>query len=251
MKFKAGPARPESQYGPVWYAVWWRLIRTYLQLSFRMEAMGLENLPTTGGAILVANHSSFLDVPAVACSVPRDMRFVTRDTLDEIPLLGYWIRRTGPIYIKRGEADVAAIREIVKLANGGDFVVLYPEGTRSENDAMQELKSGILLAARKANVPLIPVGLAGSFDALSRERKFPKLRGRIALSFGPGFNVNDNKDGKKSGAESLEIIRERILEQMIKARQLWESREKRPYPHPLDSRLALKADKRVSQSAEL
>lgn len=225
--------RPATRYNALLYRSGRALIGAWLRLFHRLEAIGADRLPTEGGALLVINHASFLDIPAVACSARRRIRFVARDTLDTIPFIGWFIRNTGIVYIRRGTADVAAIRDIVQAVDEGDLVAFYPEGTRSHDGGLQTLRPGVLLAARRTSAPIVPVGVVGTFDSLSRFRKVPRLRGRVVVSYGTPFRLETRAAGTEA---ALETIREAMKAELTKAAERWQAREKRAYPHPLESR---------------
>lgn len=178
-------------------AVW-----LYLHLRHRMRAEGLEHLPAEGGALLVANHQSFLDIPLIAASTRRHVCFVARRSLAETAWLGFVMRQCGAVLIDRGSADRAALREIGEHLERGDLVAMFPEGTRTRDGSVGEFKGGVLLAARKAGVPVIPAGIRGSFAVWPRSRRAPGP-GRMAVRYAPGLDAK--------APEALETLRERIL----------------------------------------
>jgi len=108
-------------------------IVTYLpvRLLFRLRARGLENVPSEGGAVLAANHTSNLDPwPLGLPLFPRRwLRFMAKSELYWFPLR-YVLRAGGAFPVRRGEGDLEAIEKAVQLARGGEIVVMFPEGTR-------------------------------------------------------------------------------------------------------------------------
>ena len=174
----------------------------YLRLRHRMRVEGLEHIPSEGGALIVANHQSFLDIPLIAAAVPRHISFVARRSLADSALLGFVMRQTGAVLIQRGEPDRAALREMQEHLAAGDLLAIFPEGTRSADGRVGEFKAGAALAARKARVPLIPAAIRGSFDVWPRDRKRPGP-GRMAVSFHPPVEAN--------APGALEEVRARIL----------------------------------------
>ena len=158
------------------------LSRLILGLRYRMTVEQIDNLPSEGGALLVANHQSFLDIPLIAAASPRHVCFVARSTLAHSAFLGFIMRECGAVLIERGKGDRAAMRAMVEHLNRGDIVTIFPEGTRSVDGRVGTFKGGALLAARKADVPIVPVAIRGSYDIWPRARRFPGP-GRIALRF--------------------------------------------------------------------
>ncbi|MBK7643953.1 MAG: 1-acyl-sn-glycerol-3-phosphate acyltransferase [Planctomycetes bacterium] len=146
----------------------------FLKLYCRMRIEGAEKLPKSGGCVLAANHASHLDIPILSTTTLRHVAFVARDTLDESRFLSFIMRETRAVLVKRGTADRRAIRAMVDHLAVGDCVAIYPEGTRTHDGKLGELKGGALLAARMGKVPIVPIGLDGSYRLLSRHMKFPR-----------------------------------------------------------------------------
>lgn len=204
----------------------------WARLQYGLEALGVENVPAKGGALVVANHGSFLDIAAIAKTCPRRVSFVARENLVDIPVLGFLIRHWGPILLRRGAIDVAAIRAVVESLRAGNLVVLFPEGTRTRDGELQRFQRGFALAVRRAGVPILPVGIAGSFEAFPRTRKIPRLRGRLVVSYGPPFALPAHER-----PEDLDTVASAILREMARARERWSERARLPYRAPSAPRL--------------
>jgi len=159
------------------------LTRWVWRLLFRPRLEGRQNLPATGAGLLCANHQSFLDIPLVAHLTARHVCFVARDSLARSRLLAWIMHHSGAVLVRRGQADRAALREMVAHLERGDLVAVFPEGTRSPDGSLGTLHAGALLAARQAGVPIYPVGIRGAFEAWPRERRLPRRR-RIAVRVG-------------------------------------------------------------------
>ena len=154
-----------------------------LLLLHRRRVECAERLPREGGVLIVANHQSFLDIPLVASATSRHVCFVARDTLAKSRFLAFVMRHCGAVLVRRGQSDRAAVRSMVAHLQAGDVVAVYPEGTRTKDGSLGEFRGGALLAARLAKVPVVPVGIRGTFEALSRSAKFPSPA-RVAVRFG-------------------------------------------------------------------
>jgi len=146
----------------------------FLKLYCRMRIEGAEKIPKSGGCVLAANHASHLDIPIVSTITLRHVAFVARDTLDESRFISFIMRETRAVLVKRGTADRRAIRAMVDHLAVGDCVAIYPEGTRTHDGKIGEWKGGAILAARMAKVPIVPVGLDGSYRLLNRHMHFPR-----------------------------------------------------------------------------
>jgi len=184
------------------YRVGRMVCRIELRLCHRLSVTGVENVPREGGVLLVANHQSFLDIPIVSAILPhRHVCFVARDSLTRSRFLAFLLHHSGAVLIRRGAADRRALGEMVEHLRAGDAVCVYPEGTRSSDGSLGEFRPGALFAAKRARVPIVPIGIRGAIDALPRTAKLPRLR-RIAVS------VGDPIDG--SDPEAMNLARESI-----------------------------------------
>ena len=118
--------------------------------------------------VYVMNHQSFLDIAVACCALPVTPRFVAKMELDAVPLLSWFIRRTGMIFIARGA--VRAARESLDQAAdalfSGASVLFYPEGTRSTDGRIHRFRKGPFVVARRAGAPVVPIVVEGTRDAL-------------------------------------------------------------------------------------
>lgn len=165
------------------------LVASYLCLFHRLRIEGAQHLPREGGALIVANHQSYLDIPAVAASTRRHVSFVARASLARSRFLAFVMRHSGVVLIQRGTADRAALRAMARHLELGDLVTVYPEGTRSPDGRLGEFRGGALLAARMAGVPIVPAGIRGTLEALHRDARRPALGRPVAVRFGPAIDA--------------------------------------------------------------
>jgi 1-acyl-sn-glycerol-3-phosphate acyltransferase len=138
---------------------------------FDLKVYGIENVPETGGVLLVANHQSYLDPVLVAVRLRRAVSFMAKSELFENPLLGWLIRSLHAYPVRKGEGDIGAIRQAIQRLNDGYALNVYPEGTRTLDGNIAPLEKGIALILRKVDVPVIPVAIEGSFGAWPKGEK--------------------------------------------------------------------------------
>jgi len=155
-----------------WYFTWCWACRFFCILFFQPRTFGLVNIPQKGGFLLVSNHQSFTDPMFSATPVHRQLCFAARDSLFEIPFFGRFVHSFNVIPLKRGQADLTAMKIFVEKLKDGFGLVLYPEGTRTSDGKIAEIKPGFCLLARRTNVPVIPAIIDGGFECWPRHQKF-------------------------------------------------------------------------------
>jgi 1-acyl-sn-glycerol-3-phosphate acyltransferase len=140
-------------------------------LLFDLKTYGLENVPETGGVLLVANHQSYLDPVVVAVRLHRPVSYFAKSELFENPFLGGLIRTLHAFPVRQGEGDIGAVRETIRRLHEGHVLNIYPEGSRTEDGEIAPLEKGVALVIRKAGVPVVPIAIEGSFAAWPKQRK--------------------------------------------------------------------------------
>lgn len=143
--------------------------RMLLAVSFvRATVRGAERLVPDTSYVVVSNHSSYMDIPALYSALPLEIRFFAKKGLFSIPLLGWHLRRAGHLPVVRGDAraSLKSMSEGAKLIRErGISVLLFPEGGRTET-GMRPFKEGAAYIAIKAGVPVVPVGLVNMRSVL-------------------------------------------------------------------------------------
>ena len=160
-----------------------RLWYRYLQVSFRLVFAGLfhlrctgrENEPAAGGAMVLANHQSMFDPPLIGAMLERRMNYMARETLFAFAPLRWMIQSVDAIPIDRDGLGLSGLKETLKRLKRGEMVLIFPEGTRSYDGEVGPLKPGFSALARRAKVPLLPIGIDGAYQAWPRDHAFPGL----------------------------------------------------------------------------
>jgi 1-acyl-sn-glycerol-3-phosphate acyltransferase len=158
----------------IWYQFVKYLCATLAEVLMRWRATGQANVPASGGALLVCNHVSFLDVFFLGIPLGRPLNYVARSTLF-VPVLGALIRSVGGFPIQREGIGASGMKETLRRLQAGGIVALFPEGTRSHDGELGPLKPGIAALAARVGVPVVPAGLAGMFEIWPRSRRIPVL----------------------------------------------------------------------------
>jgi 1-acyl-sn-glycerol-3-phosphate acyltransferase len=145
------------------------------KILFAVEFHGVENVPAEGAIILAGNHPSYLDPILVALPIKRVIRYMAWDALFRIPVLGWLIKSLGafPVDIRRGKGE-AAFREACKVLKNGDALGIFPEGQRSEQGPMGELRTGTARLALETGATIIPISIGGASRAWPKWKLLPK-----------------------------------------------------------------------------
>ena len=148
--------------------------------------------------MLVSNHLSHLDVLVLGILLERPLNYVARSTLFFFPL-GRFIRSLGAFPIQRDGIGAQGLKETLRRLKAGGIVTLFPEGTRTPDGELGEMKSGIAMLAAKAKVPILPAAIAGTFEAWPRSRSFP-VPHPIRVHFGQP--ISPNRPGRSTPRRS-------------------------------------------------
>lgn len=158
----------------------WRLFQLacflVLALVYRIQVRNQRNVPATGPVLIAANHQSLFDPPAVGCRVTqRQLDFVARAGLFTQEHFGGFLRFLHSIPVAEEGPDTAAIKEVIRRLRMGRCVMIFPEGSRTHDGAIQPFKRGVAVLVKRAKCPVIPAAIHGAFDAWPRTRKRPRL----------------------------------------------------------------------------
>lgn len=175
-------------------------LRSWFRLWNELHVSGQAHVPVAGPFLLACNHASFLDPPVVAAACPRELHFFARKTLWK-GALGALITRLNAISVDRdGEGDLEAFRRVFSTLKAGGSLMLFPEGTRSPDGALHAAKKGVGLIACRAQAPVVPARVFGSYEMWSRHRKYPCLTTSLGVAFGAPIPVSAYDLGKADPA---------------------------------------------------
>lgn len=172
-------------------ALWAQRLLKHIGIQIQME--GLENLPAKGEVVVfAANHQSFLDIPILLASLSPPPPLLARREIGKVPLLGFWMRQLGCVFVQREDArsGMAALKEAQAVVENGRSIVIFPEGTRSKGEAMGEFLPGAVRIASKAAVPVVPVVIDGSYKYYEGNRYYLG-KGVVRVSILPAVITKD------------------------------------------------------------
>ena len=169
--------------GGMLYDSLWVLCRTLGVALFGIRYRFAEPLPRTGGLLVLASHQSQLDPLLLGLVCERRLSSLARSSLFRWGPFGAIISALDAIPIDREASPVAAMKLVIRKLRGGGALTIFPEGTRTRDGRLGEVKSGFALVAKRAGVPILPVAIVGAWECWPRTRWFPRP-GRIRLEFG-------------------------------------------------------------------
>jgi len=165
----------------------------FFKIFYRLKVYGKSSFPP-GAAIIAPNHASFYDPPVVGTASPEQIHFLARESLFKNPFFGWLIGLLNAHPVAKGAGDAAVMKQIIKLLSKGNKVLLFPEGERISKDRIGKIQPGIGFLAYRTKCAIIPVYISGTYDVWNRQRKFPKLFGKIAVVFGSPLTFDEFKD---------------------------------------------------------
>jgi len=176
-----------------------RFVGVIYSLLMRRRIIGLGNVPGSGPVIIVANHLALADPPLLGISLGRRLKFMAKQELFGYPVIGRLARRLGAFPVYRGRLDMASMRWVHGVLNGGAAVVIFPEGMRSRSGRMRPAFRGVAAIASRAAVPVLPVGISGT-EKLERPWGIFR-RPEVTVRIGRPFYLSHN--GHKPNREEL------------------------------------------------
>ena len=216
----ADARRGHSAFGCALYASLWVLTRMFAVSVFGFRVRFAESLPKQGGLLVLSTHQSHLDPLLVGLSCHRRLSSMARSSLYRFKPFAAIITALDAIPIDRESSTVAAMKGVINRLRDGAAVVIFPEGTRTADGKLGELKGGFVLLAKRAGVPIVPVAIVGAWECWPRTRLFPRP-GRIRLEF--GRLLQPEQIAAMTDGEILSACTAEIKHLDLAARAAWES----------------------------
>ncbi len=165
------------------------IIRIILRINGGYKVIGIENIPAQGGALITANHISYLDPPVIGSVLPRKGTFMARHGLFDVPVLG-WMIRGAAFPVDRENPRPSSIKESVRRLRRGELIIMFPEGRRSDSGRLLEAKKGAGMIAALSRVPVVPTLVVDTNMALKVDAKWLS-RSSVTVVFGRPVNFSE------------------------------------------------------------
>lgn len=203
---------------------WWRLAQVVILPLFSafvtMRIAPSSALPQSGPFIVAPNHYSEIDPVVMGVAVwrlGRTPRFLAKASLFRVPLLGFYLRKTGQIPVERDSGASAAIDAAHRLMEQGQGVIVYPEGTLTREPNLWPMrgKSGAVRMALEANIPLYPAAHWGTQNLMPRYGKKITLRPRphIDVVVGEPMDLSEHS-GKPVTKELVDTLTDQLMQRI-------------------------------------
>lgn len=204
--------RRSQRKGQLFPSVWGRAMCRLAGVPVRVE--GAENLSPDQTYIFMANHVSQFDIFAGQGYFPHDFRWIVKKELFRIPVFGAAMRRAGLVAIDRshGREAMKSLNAAAEHINSGTSVLIFPEGTRSQDGTLQPFKAGVITLAIKAGVPVAPVGFIGTYEVLPKGR-FLATPGEVRIRIGQPISIQAYT--MKDKHQLAEYLHDRVAELLV------------------------------------
>jgi 1-acyl-sn-glycerol-3-phosphate acyltransferase len=166
------------------------LVRLLYRLIARIEIVGQEHIPVSGGVVAVTNHLGRLDPGLAYCLLDRDdIIMLVAEKYRKVAIFRWLTQALDGIFVDRFNADINAVRTCLKRLRQGGVMIIAPEGTRSPTGALIQARSGAGYLGAKSGAPIVPVAITGTEDAVVKAQLKRLRRVAIRVHFGQVFRL--------------------------------------------------------------
>jgi 1-acyl-sn-glycerol-3-phosphate acyltransferase len=190
----------------------WAARMVFVVPRCKVQVTGLDHLPT-GNCVVVANHASYIDGPLLKGYLPWRFNFVIKGEMRNFPPAHFVLRRSGAKFVERSDIQGSTrdARQLVKAALRGESLGFFPEGTFIGPPGVGRFRPGAFVAARRSDMPVVPVAIHGSRYVLPQGAWLPR-RGPLKVEILPAIGPGDS--AYATSRELAEAARQRILERL-------------------------------------
>ena len=183
------------------------IFKIFAIIIYRPKILGKENIPEAGGAMLCPNHIHNLDAAVIVAMFKRKVNVLAKEELFKNRFL-CWIADLFGIYpVKRGKADMQAIKTSLTLLKKDEILLMFPEGTRNGMAKGIKPKNGAVLIAATAKKPIIPIGIQGNFKPFTK----------VIINIGKPIDYSNLKEEVKDKEEATKLT-QKLMQEIVKLR---------------------------------
>ena len=190
------------------YAVVRTIVVVFCRLFWRETVEGREHVPRSGAYIVAPVHRSNVDTPLAAIVTRRRLRYMGKESVWKIKPIGAFLSALGGFPVRREVADREALRRCVEVLDGGEPLVLFPEGRRRSGPVVEDLFEGAAYLALRSGVPIVPVGIGGSERAMPKGAKFLRPV-KVHVVIGPPL-VPERPEGGRAPRRAVRELTEAL-----------------------------------------
>jgi 1-acyl-sn-glycerol-3-phosphate acyltransferase len=185
-----------------------------IKLFWVKKVVGIENLPKKGAFIIAANHSSYFDFFSIIATLPRRVSFLAAEKFFTNKFWYPLVAWTGQIKVDRKNPDKQEVfKKVFDVLGKGQGLGIFPEGTRSADGKIGKTYTGVAKFALEAKAPVVPVGIIGAYEIMSRHQKRPKLNKNIIVNVGKPMYFSEYY-GKSTDEQVLRLVTDKIMSQI-------------------------------------
>jgi 1-acyl-sn-glycerol-3-phosphate acyltransferase len=198
------------------YLIMRQLFRVTVSLIWRVRVFDRHHEPADGPAVYICNHQSFLDPILMSFGLIRPMNYMARDSLFTVPLMGRVFRALNAFAVRRGSADLGAIKEAMRRLKEGGQVVVFAEGTRTTDGAIAPLLPGVAVLAQRCAKWTVPVVIDGAFECWPRTQALPSPGSIVVRYCEP---ISQAQARAMAPDELMDLVRRRMIEMQADMRR--------------------------------
>ena len=182
------------------------VVKVGLAPFYRIEVIGKENIPKTGGVLICSNHINNFDPLVVGTTTPRPIHFMAKEELFNVPVLGKIVSNVKAFPVKRGMSDREALRKGLSVLKEEEVLGLFPEGTRSKDGNLGKGLTGAGFFALRTKAEVIPCAIIGPY----------KTFGKLKIVYGKPIEMNSLREQKASAEVVTDVIMDNIKQLLEK-----------------------------------